>query len=80
MNILPKPEVNREQCIDGLCTFEGQVCNKVYSDEKNGNVCIAYEKPSRWIRGCRLSSIVRLTEKQKKKINPLKASRRKNRR
>lgn len=77
---LPNPDVKREQCVDGICTFEGQTCNKIYSDENLGNVCIAYRNPSRWIRGCRLSSIVRLTEKQKKKINPLKASRRLNKR
>lgn len=78
MNILPKPEVNREQCIEGMCWNSEEKCKYIYNDE-NGDFCKAYIIPATWKRigGCPLSSIAAIeTQETVKKINPLKASKR----
>lgn len=59
----------REQCVE-----ECIGCNKLVSDE---NVCIAYISPKAIHRlGCGLKSNREIVEEDKKKINPLKASKR----
>lgn len=83
--ILPRPEVHREQCFCGMCEVDGQKCSKVYSDDNIGDVCIAYRDPGFWNKKgrCPLNSLNEMLEAPKggsKKINPLKASRRKFRR
>jgi hypothetical protein len=62
---------DREQCVE-----ECIGCNKLVSDE-GGNVCIAYISPKAIHRlGCGLKSNREIVEEDKKKINPLKASKR----
>lgn len=74
--ILPNPHIKREQCIEKC-----QGCNKMYSDENIGDVCIAYADPKAiWRRGCALASNKKTEVSTKKKVNPLKWSKRRNRR
>lgn len=70
--VLPNPEAHRNQCVD-MC--EG--CNRMFN-LGNGNVCASYESPAAWDRpgGCPLKSNKEIEDVDKKKINPLKASRR----
>ena len=43
--VLPNPEVKRDQCVK-----ECQGCNKMFSDENIGDVCIAYINPKvKWL-------------------------------
>jgi hypothetical protein len=68
--ILPNPQIVREQC-----TEECDGCNKMYSDETVGDVCIAYTNPKALHRlGCPLKSNRVVEEIKEKKINPIKAS------
>jgi hypothetical protein len=68
--ILPNPQIVREQCTE-QCTG----CNKMYSDENIGDVCIAYTNPKALHRlGCALKSNKIIEEIKEKKINPIKAS------
>lgn len=70
---LPNPDVMREQCIP-----ECMGCNKMFSDENTGDVCIAYVNPKAMHRlgGCALQSNKEIEITAKKKINPIKASKR----
>jgi hypothetical protein len=70
---LPNPDVKREQCVE-----ECIGCNKMYSDSNIGDVCIAYVSPKAVHRmGCALASNKKSEATEgKKKINPLKASKR----
>lgn len=73
---LPNPHMERHQCVE-KCNG----CNKMYSDENYGDVCIAYFSPIAMHRlGCALQSNKVQEEVSKKKINPLKASKRARRR
>ena len=71
--ILPNPELPREQCVEKC---DG--CEMMFSDNKIGDVCIAYISPKAIQRlGCALQSNSGITEKEeKKKINPIKMSKR----
>ena len=89
---LPNPEglwdsnsklfIPRKQCVP-----ECMWCNKMYSDIPLGkcvledHVCIAYLNPKVMQRngGCALQSNKKIDEVAKKKINPIKWSKRKNR-
>lgn len=75
--VLPRPEVEREQCVQ-LCGG----CNKMFSDENIGDVCIAYVSPKAAHRlgDCALRSNKESVVEQGKKVNPLKASKRARRR
>jgi len=67
---LPNPDVVRSEIVEKC---EG--CEKVFE-----NVCIAYANPALIQRqGCALQSNKVLTAEEIKKINPLKASKRKKR-
>ena len=70
---LPNPHIEREQCVTQC---EG--CNKMYSDENIGDVCIAYFSPKAKHRlGCALQSNRKIeADATAKKINPIKASKR----
>ena len=70
---LPHPEVEREQCIK-MCIG----CNKMFSDENIGDVCIAYVSPKAAHRlgDCALRSNKEFIAEKEHKINPLKASKR----
>ena len=70
---LPNPHVKREQCVVGC---EG--CKKMYSDNTIGDVCIAYRDPKVMFNrgGCFLHSNKKVEAEAKKKINPIKASKR----
>lgn len=72
-NILPNPGVKREQCVK-----ECIGCEKMFSDENIGDVCIAYVNPKAIHRfGCPLqTNKPEETKKDSKKINPLKKSKR----
>lgn len=71
-DILPNSHIKREQCV-GEC--EG--CEKMYSNEIIGDVCIAYVSPKAIHRlGCALKTNKEIVIEQEKKINPLKASKR----
>lgn len=77
--VLPNPHIEREHC-----TAECIGCNKIYSDLPLGqcvledHVCIAYISPKALHRrGCPLKSNRELTVEEKKKMNPLKASKKK---
>lgn len=71
-NILPNTDIEREQCVKE-CTG----CLKMYSDETIGDVCIAYISPKAKHRlGCGLKTNKEIEIESKKKINPLKASKR----
>lgn len=63
--------------VEGMCfdTARGAVCSKAVKVEDR---CVAYLKPEAWHRmgGCPLSSIRILETESKKKVNPLKASKR----
>lgn len=74
---LPNPDIHREQCVKGC---DG--CNKMYSDNTVGDVCIAYIDPKYWFDrgGCALKSNKMFDDSGKKKINPIKASKRARRR
>lgn len=74
---LPNPEIKREQCIE-----QCNGCNKIYSDENIGNVCIAYVNPNALFRlgECALKSNKVIEKDTKKKINPIKMSKRLRRR
>lgn len=75
---LPKPYLNREKCVP-----ECMGCKKMYSEIPVGNVvledhvCIAYLNPKAiHKRGCALKSNKTEEIITKKKVNPLKASKR----
>lgn len=76
---LPHPEVERKPCVP-----ECMKCKKIYSDLPLGecsiedHVCIAYVDPSLIHRrgGCYLHSNKKVEVQAKKKINPIKASKR----
>jgi len=69
---LPNPDVERKQCVK-----ECLGCDKMYSDENIGDVCIAYINPKNIHRiGCGLQSNKIIEVSVKKKINPIKASKR----
>lgn len=75
--VLPNPDIPREQCIEQCLG-----CNKMYSDSVIGDVCIAYVNPKISFRlgTCALKSNKELVSSGKKKVNPLKASKRARRR
>jgi len=70
---LPNPDAEREQCVE-VCAG----CNKMFSDENIGDVCVAYISPKAIQRlgGCALQSNKVIVETVKKKINPIKLSKR----
>ncbi len=70
---LPNPKTKREQCIEPC-----QGCNKMYSDENIGDVCIAYKNPKfiHRLGGCALQSNKVIESIKQKKTNPIKASKR----
>jgi hypothetical protein len=70
-------EIIRQPIVDEMCKPGDQVCNRVIE----GNLCHVYEEPNVWHRrgGCPMSSIEVVNNNKKKKVNPLKASRRKRR-
>jgi hypothetical protein len=76
---LPNPHVKREPCVP-----ECMKCKKIYSDLPLGecsiedHVCIAYRDPSAIHRkgGCYLHSNKKVEVVDKKKINPIKQSKR----
>jgi hypothetical protein len=75
---LPRPYINREKCV-----VECMGCKKMYSEIPLGecvledHVCIAYINPKAiQKRGCALQSNKAKLEEVKKKVNPLKASKR----
>ena len=71
--VLPNPDFLREQCVE-----QCKGCDKMFSDENIGNVCIAYKSPAiKHKLGCALKSNKDVEVEDTKKINPLKASRRK---
>lgn len=83
---LPNPEAHREPCIDKCMG-----CNKVFTKQVvniestilvEEDVCIAYAKPEKMHRlgHCALASNKQLQTQEKKKVNPLKASKRSKRR
>jgi hypothetical protein len=76
--VLPNPHVEREQCVP-----ECMGCEKMYSDIPLGqccledHVCIAYISPKAIHRiGCALQTNRQEETTEKKKINPIKASKR----
>lgn len=70
--VLPNPHIERKQCVE-----ECMGCDKMFSNENIG-VCIAYADPAiKHLRGCALKSNKVSETVETKKINPLKASRRK---
>jgi hypothetical protein len=75
---LPNPDIPRENCV---MACEG--CDKQYGFEKgkSDGVCIAYISPrAMHRRGCPLKSNKDKIVEEQKKINPLKWSKRKNKR
>lgn len=69
---LPNPNIKRKQCVKQC---EG--CNKMFSDENIGDVCIAYADPKETHRiGCFLKSNKETQKITKKKLNPIKKSKR----
>ena len=81
---LPNPDAIREPIVPAC-----KGCNKIYDTTQGltGNfiavdneLCIAYESPAKiQRRGCALQSNREISVKEKKKINPIKWSKRKNR-
>jgi len=70
--ILPNPQLPREQCVEQC---EG--CAMIFSDADIGDVCIAYLSPKAiQRRGCALQTNTLSEKEEKKKINPLKLSKR----
>lgn len=65
--------IKREQCVE-----ECMGCNKMFSDENIGDVCIAflYPKEKHRLGQCLLQSNRKIEVIAKKKINPIKASKR----
>lgn len=71
-NPLPNQPIQRLQCVEA-CTG----CDRVFSDSNLGDVCVAYYNPAEKHRlGCALATNKVQDEVAKKKINPLKASKR----
>jgi hypothetical protein len=71
-NVLPNPDVKREQCVN-----ECKGCQKMFSDENIGDVCIAYVNPKAIHRiGCSLKTNKELEYIKAQKLNPIKASKR----
>lgn len=75
--VLPNSHIKREQCAEGC-----KGCNKMFSDENIGDVCISYVDPKERFRlgECYLKSNKEIESGDKKKINPLKLNKRKYRR
>lgn len=72
-NPITNQPIQRLQCVEA-CTG----CDKLFEDSNLGDVCVAYYNPSERQRlGCALQSNRELTKEEVKKINPLKASKRK---
>ncbi len=77
--VLPNPDVERKQCVP-----ECIGCNKMYSDVPLGesvledHVCVAYINPAVLHNrgGCALKSNKIIETIVKKKVNPIKASKR----
>ena len=75
-NVLPNPSVKREQCVE-----QCKGCEKMFSDENIGDVCIAYVSPKAVHRiGCALQTNKEVTQEKAQKVNPIKASKRARRR
>jgi len=69
---LPNPDAQREQCVEKCMG-----CRKMYSDEYIGDVCVSYANPSAIQRlGCPIQFQDKVEDTKKKKINPIKASKR----
>lgn len=91
---LPSPEVNRTEIVED-CTGgkEYEVtekrkkvikvtcdCDKIFTLEDGKKVCIAYEEPEKvWRLGCGLASNKIEGDEIENKLNPIKASKRRNR-
>jgi len=72
VKVLPNPDAYREQCVEKCMG-----CNRMYSDENIGDVCISYPSPASVQRlGCPMQSNKEVEKKNVKKVNPIKASKR----
>jgi len=76
LRILPNPDIPRKIIDNDIMAGICKECNKLFEIEKGINVCESYANPMIWVRYGDCPINIKTKKKDKKKLNPIKYSRR----